>query len=87
MKGQIEMFEQAKAPIYHFSLTAVWNECPNCKTQPSNIGNTKITRDGGYYIDKPKRCPYCNQLLEWSDEAIEKVAKYSSDYLKAQERS
>lgn len=79
MKGQMELFEKAKAPIYHISLSAVWNECPTCKTQPSHIGDTKFTRDGGHYIDKPQRCPYCGQLLDWSDEAIEAVAKYSAD--------
>lgn len=86
MNEQLELFETAKAPIYHFSLTAVWNECPTCRTQPSHIGDTRIARGGGYYIDKPGRCPYCRQLLDWSDEAIEAAAKYSKDYIKANEK-
>jgi hypothetical protein len=80
MNGQLELFEQAKAPIYRFGLSAVWNECPNCRTQPSKIGDTKFIRGGGHYIDQPERCPYCGQLLDWSDEAIEAAAKYSKDY-------
>lgn len=85
MQGQLELFEQAKAPIYHYSLTSVWNECPTCKTQPSHIGDTKWARDSSTYIDQPERCPYCGQLLDWSDEAIKAAAKYSRDYLAANE--
>lgn len=70
----------AKAPIYHVSLTAVWNECPNCKNT-EHIGDTKVGPTGGYYIDQNKRCPKCGQLFDWSDAAVEAATKYSKEYL------
>lgn len=70
----------AKAPIYHVSLSSVWNECPNCKNT-EHIGDTKTGTHGDYYIDYNARCPKCGQLLDWSEEAVEKATKYSKDYL------
>lgn len=93
IKGQLSIFDleqkpsildTPRAPIYHMSLTAVWNECPNCKVQPSNIGDTKMGVFG-MYIEQNERCPHCGQLLDWDDAAVEKACKYSSDYRKAME--
>ena len=87
MNGQLEMFEQAKAPIWHFSLNHVWEECPTCHVQNKSQKFVKVGygAESQYVWVNRARCPECGQLFDWSDEAIEKVAKYSKDYLKAQQ--
>lgn len=89
MKGQMELFEQAKAPIWHLSLNHHWVECPNCKSY-----NTAITEKMvGYGKDRhlesfqEERCPECGQLFDWSQAAVEAATKYSRDYLKAMEKA
>lgn len=72
---------KAKAPIYHVSMTSVWNECPNCKNR-EHIGDTKTGYYGDYYVEQNERCPICGQLLLWDWDEIEKVTKYSPDYIK-----
>ena len=80
MKGQMTLFEKAKAPIYHVSLNHVWEECPTCKAYNKATHFERGT-DGRFYWVRNERCPECNQLFDWSDEAIEKACKYSKDYL------
>lgn len=86
MNEQLELFEQAKAPIWHFSLNHVWEECPKCHAYNKGQKFIKVGcgKDAPYEWVNLARCPECNQLLDWSTEAIEKAAKYSNDYLKAQ---
>lgn len=81
---QLELFEEAKAPIWHVSTTHVWVECPTCKSYNTAqtsimVGHGKERHSIPYNLE---RCPDCNQLFDWSDEAIEKACKYSSEYLK-----
>ena len=82
MKGQMELFEKAKAPIWHMSLNHVWVECPSCKSY--NTAQTFVMCGHGKEAHlvpyNLPRCPECNQLFDWSDEAIEKACKYSKDY-------
>jgi hypothetical protein len=58
--------DEAKAPIWHSSLTACYVECPTCH-EINHIEN---------YHD---RCPDCGQLLDQSPEAIAKAEKVSAD--------
>ena len=66
MNGQMTLFEKAKAPVWHSSLTWCWVECPTCK--------------GYNHIENwMQRCPDCGQLLDQSEEAIAKAEKVSRD--------
>jgi phage FluMu protein Com len=90
--GQISLFdlpeeppksinpEVAKAPIYHVSLNHVWEECPKCKAYNKATHDVRGA-DGRFYWVRNERCPECNQLFDWSDDAVEKATKYSKDYL------
>ena len=83
MKGQIEMFKQRKAPVYHISLTSCYCECPNCKNQ--NIGHSKYNYyTGNWYQVFEDECPECGQPLTWDDEEIEKVCKKSKDVIECE---
>lgn len=100
MKGQMSIFDYPeflpkkrnpkldipRAPIYHYSLNHVWEECPNCKAynKASIWVRTWDGRDG--FWKELERCPECGQLFDWSDEAIEKAAKKSKDYLEAERK-
>lgn len=76
----------AKVPIYHCSLTSVWNECPNCKIQPSNIGNSKQSRfSDDYYVEQNERCPHCGQKLLWDWELIDQKAHKSAELRKIEQ--
>jgi Zn finger protein HypA/HybF involved in hydrogenase expression len=66
MDGQMTLFETAKAPIWHSSLTASYVVCPTCK-EVNHIENWH------------NRCPDCGQLLDQSPEAIAKAEKVSAD--------
>lgn len=82
MKGQMTLFEKAKAPIWHVSLNHVWEECPNCHAYNKAQVYHRSPYRGEYgYYENLERCPECGQLFDWSDEAIEKACKYSKDYL------
>lgn len=70
INGQLELFRVRKAPIYHFSLTRIYCECPKCHNE--NIAT---------YEDE---CPECGQALTWEDEAIDKVAKKTKDYIECE---
>ena len=80
MQGQLSLFENKKAPVYHVSLNHVWEECPTCKAY-NKATHFERGADGRFYWVRDERCPECNQLFDWSDEAIEKACKYSKDYL------
>ena len=78
---QMSLFtEIPKAPIYHVSLNHVWEECPTCKAY-NKATKFVIPRGGQGYWQHLERCPECNQLFDWNDEAVEKATKYSKDYL------
>ena len=81
--GQIEMFPQRKAPIYHISLTSCYFECPKCKNQ--NIGSSKFDYHAQcWYQVQEDECPECGQHLTWDDDEIEKVAKKSKDVIECE---
>lgn len=80
MQGQLSLFEDKKAPVYHVSLNHVWEECPTCKAY-NKVTHSERGADGWYYWVKNERCPECGQVFDWSDEAVEKATKYSKDYL------
>lgn len=74
------IYEKAKAPIYHVSLNHVWEECPTCKAYNKATHDVRGA-DGRFYPMRYERCPECNQLFDWSENAVEKATKYSKDYL------
>lgn len=73
-----------RAPIWHFSMTHIWEECPNCKAY--NKAQKWITGsfgNDGFYQDLPE-CPECGQPFDWSPEALERAAVYAKDYPRPQ---
>lgn len=68
------------APIYHVSLTCVWEECPTCHAR-NNLSERHYSKaSDNYYTIEKTHCPDCGQLLNWDADAIEAACKYSKDY-------
>lgn len=92
MEGQMSIFDfpeylpEAKdpkldipmVPIYHESLSHVWEECPNCKGQ-NRLSVRKLGYNGNYYTEYLERCPECGQKLKWNWNEIDQNAKKSAD--------
>ena len=80
--GQTELFEEAKAPIMHLSLTHHWIECPKCHSDSGCIRDELVGHGRERHLEtfQNDRCSKCGQLLDWSDEAIEKKKKMTRDY-------
>lgn len=87
IKGQMELFEQARAPIWHLSLNHHWVECPKCKSYNTATRDIMVGYGKERHLEEVpnERCPECGQLFDWSEAAVEAATKYSKDYLKALE--
>lgn len=57
MKGQMMMFN--KPIIWHYSLTAIYTECPYCHSH-----NTEDARTG--------ECRCCHNIIDLSNEVVKK---------------
>lgn len=67
-----------KLPVYHISLSHVWEECPNCKGQ-NRLSIRKLGLSGNYYTEYLDRCPDCGQSILWDWDQIDKNAKKTAD--------
>ena len=67
-----------KVPVYHMSLSHVWEECPNCKGQ-NRLSVQKTAFNGEFYTEYLEKCPDCGQALKWDWDEIDKKAKKTTD--------
>lgn len=78
---QLSIFK--KPVIYHYSLTCIWEECPTCGTINRATLSKWDSYEQKYYTQYFSECPECGQAFDWSDEALESVAKYTKEYRQA----
>lgn len=73
-----------KAPIYHFSMTHVWEECPTCKAYNKASKSEYSYISKSWYTIQFKECPECGQPFNWDAKALEDAAVYAKDYPRGQ---